>query len=386
MMAKNPAPGGPGIQPRWTRGAKDAVGTAYSTASRVWYTVANGVITECYYPTIDTPQIRDLQFLVSDGETFFHDERRNMHSSIDCMGSAALGVRITSSDPDGRYSIEKQIITDPHLSCLKVHTKFVVAPEWLGRLQLYALCAPHLQIGGYHNNGFVWEIRGRKLMGAYRENVYIAITCLPYPFEKLSCGYVGVNDGWTDLSHNFKMDWEYDSALDGNVALTGQVDLSKGYEFTLGVGFGRTAHSAAAMLLQSLSIPFEVSLKTFLDQWDRTSKRFFIAAELNDSAAPLFERSVNLLLAHEDKLYPGAMIASLSIPWGEDKGDDEIGGYHLVWTRDMVNASGSLLAVGDTAYPAALADLSCNHPARRWRLLPEFLDRRPALLDRRPAR
>src|ERR1039457_2298445 len=143
MIGKNPAPGGPGIEPRWTRGAKDAVGTAYSTASRVWYTVANGVITECYYPTIDTPQIRDLQHLVSDGETFFHDERRNMHSTIDCMGSAALGVRITSSDPDGRYSIEKQIITDPHLSCLKVHTKFVVAPEWHGRLHLYALCAPH---------------------------------------------------------------------------------------------------------------------------------------------------------------------------------------------------------------------------------------------------
>jgi len=50
------------------------------------------------------------------------------------------------------------------------------------------------------------------------------------------------------------------------------------------------------------------------------------------------ERSVNLLLAHEDKMYPGAMIASLNIPWGEEKGDEELGGYHLVWTRDMVQA------------------------------------------------
>ena len=62
----------------------------------------------------------------------------------------------------------------------------------------------------------------------------------------------------------------------------------------------------------------------------------------------LFARSVNLLLAHEDKIYPGAMIASLSIPWGEDKGDDDVGGYHLVWTRDMVNGATALLAVGDT--------------------------------------
>ena len=64
------------MPPRWTRGAKEAVGTAYSTASRVWYTVAAGILTEVYYPTIDTPQIRDLQFLITDGSTFFHDERR----------------------------------------------------------------------------------------------------------------------------------------------------------------------------------------------------------------------------------------------------------------------------------------------------------------------
>src|SRR5882762_3715735 len=71
------APGGPGIEPRWTRGAKVAVGTAYSTSSRVWYTLDHGCITEVYFPTIDSPQIRDLQFLITDGETFFHDERRN---------------------------------------------------------------------------------------------------------------------------------------------------------------------------------------------------------------------------------------------------------------------------------------------------------------------
>src|SRR5208282_5486631 len=111
---KNAAPGGPGIPPRWTRGSKDAVGTAYSTSSRIWYTLANGVVTECYYPTIDSPQIRDLQYLVSDGETFFHDERRNTVSKVELLDPGALGFKITNTDPDGRYSIEKQIISDPH--------------------------------------------------------------------------------------------------------------------------------------------------------------------------------------------------------------------------------------------------------------------------------
>jgi len=350
LAGSNPAPGGPGIPPRWTRGAKDAVGTAYAVSSRVWYTLANGVITEVYYPTIDTPQIRDIQYLVSDGETFFHDERRNMRTQLSCLETEALGFEVTNRDAEGRYSIEKQIIGDPHLSCLLIHTRFNIAPEWQGRLHLYVLCAPHLQIGGMHNNGEVVEARGRRFLMAYRDNVYLAIAA-GLPFSRLSCGYVGVNDGWTDLAHNFHMDWTYDSALDGNIALTAEIDLTRGTEFTLGMGFGHTRHNASAMVYQSLSIPFDASLRSFNDQWERTSKRFALRDNIAEHDSALFERSVNLLLAHEDKIYPGAMIASLSIPWGEDKGDDDLGGYHLVWTRDMVMGASALLAVGDTATP-----------------------------------
>jgi hypothetical protein len=84
------APGGSGIQLRWTHGAKIAVGTAYSTSSRVWYTLDAGCVTEVYYPTIDTSQIRDLQFPFTDGETFFDHERRNFTSEIDCVQSIAF--------------------------------------------------------------------------------------------------------------------------------------------------------------------------------------------------------------------------------------------------------------------------------------------------------
>jgi len=350
MTFKNPAPGGPGIPPRWTRGSKDAVGTAYSTSSRLWYTLANGVTTECYYPTIDSPQIRDLQYLVSDGESFFHDERRHMRSEIESLGPFGLGFKVTNYDREGRYKIEKQIIGDPHLSCLLVHTKFEVVPEWQGRLHLYILCAPHLDIGGWHNNGMVVHARGRQALAAHRNDKHLTIAATAH-FLRLSCGYVGVNDGWTDLSRNFTMECTYDAALDGNIALTGEIDLSGGGEFTLGMGFGHTLHNSAATLLQSLSIPFDAALKNFLDQWQRTHKRFALLEKIQKRDSTLFARSINLLLAHEDKIYPGAMIASMSIPWGEDKSDDDLGGYHLVWTRDMVNSATALLAVGDTATP-----------------------------------
>src|SRR5499427_11073330 len=96
------APGGPGIEPRWTRGTKVAVGTAYSTSGRVWYTLDYGCVTEVYYPTIDSPQIRDLQFLFTDGETFFHDERRNFDGQIDCVASEALGFKVTNREKERR--------------------------------------------------------------------------------------------------------------------------------------------------------------------------------------------------------------------------------------------------------------------------------------------
>ena len=93
MAGSNPAPGGPGFRPDGRAAAKDAVGTAYAVSSRVWYTMANGVITEVYYPTIDTPQIRDIQYLVTDGETFFHDERRHMQTHFDCVETGSTGLQ-----------------------------------------------------------------------------------------------------------------------------------------------------------------------------------------------------------------------------------------------------------------------------------------------------
>src|SRR5216684_982409 len=106
------ATGGPGIEPRWTHSAKDVVGTAYSASSRVWFTVSNGVMSEVYFPTLDRPQIRDMQYLVTDGETFFHDTHRSLESTIEYLGEHGLGVRITNAEPSGRYRIVIEAISD----------------------------------------------------------------------------------------------------------------------------------------------------------------------------------------------------------------------------------------------------------------------------------
>ena len=179
-----PAPGGPGVPPRWTRGSKEAVGTAYSSASRVWYTIAAGILTEVFYPTIDTPQIRDLQFLVTDGETFFHDERRNTRSRIDCVDDAALGFTIVNVAENDLYTIDKTVIGHPHQDCVLMRTRFAAAPDVLRGLQVYVLCAPHLEIGGWHNNAEVLDTKGGRIL------------CRPCQYSTRTSPY-GSAPGWT---------------------------------------------------------------------------------------------------------------------------------------------------------------------------------------------
>jgi glucoamylase len=349
MATRSVAPGGPGLPPRWTRGAKEAVGTAYTTASHVWYTVAAGILTEVYYPTIDTPQIRDLQFLVTDGSTFFHDERRNTRSRIACVEGAALGFNIVNTAENGRYTIRKTLIGAPYHDCVVMRTHIDAAADVLPTLQVYMLCAPHLEIGGWHNNAETLDTKAGPVLIAFKGATWMALGTTA-PILRRSCGFVAVNDGWTDLHDNIRMDWEYDAAYDGNIAVTAQVDITAG-PFTVGLAFGDTRHRAITNLFQALAHPFDTLLAHFVAEWGRTAKRFTLAASLDARASTLFERSVNLLLAHEDKSYPGAIIASMSIPWGTSKGDEELGGYHLVWTRDLVQCATALLAAGDTATP-----------------------------------
>jgi glucoamylase len=341
--------GGPGIEPRWTQGNKDGVGTAYSAASRVWFTLWNGVLTEVYYPTADRPQLRDLQLLVTDGKSFFHEEKRHLRSNTERI-TPALGYRITNTDPEERYTIVKEVIADPHLSCVLQRISLTGAPGFLSQLKVYALCAPHLEIGGWGNNACVLEAAGRELLAAEKQGTWLALGATA-PFSRLSCGYVGQSDGWTDLADNLRMDWQFDQACDGNVALIGELDLAEKPEFVLGLAFGEGMHHAVTTLLQSLATPFELQQARYLEQWERTHRHRLPLEPASGDSGSLYHSSCSLLLAHEDKSFPGALIASLSIPWGEAKGDEDTGGYHLVWVRDLVNSATGLLASGQDETP-----------------------------------
>jgi glucoamylase len=342
--------GAPGIEPRWTAARKEAVGTAYASSSRIWFTIWRGILTEVYYPTVDRAQIRDCQYLITDGDSFFHEEKRNLDPIVETLPHC-LGYKITSLEKDGRYALQKTVIADPHLSCILVKTKLICEdPVLAAKIRMYVLCSPHVGGGGHGNNASILHVNGEKFLAANKGNTWLAIGASKQ-FSKLSCGYVGHSDGWTDIQNNYQMDWTFDNAPDGNVALTGELLNVANQEFVLALAFGHGSHSAVATLLQAQNTSFDAQVARYTEQWQRAVKNRNDLGKNSSDQGRLYSASYKILMAHEDKLNPGALIASLSIPWGEAKGDEDLGGYHLVWPRDMVNSATGLLAAGNFETP-----------------------------------
>jgi glucoamylase len=357
-----PAFGAPGLEPRWTSSRKDAVSTAYSSSSKVWFTASHGTLNEIYYPTIDRPQMRDMELLFTDEQTFFHEEKRDMVYDFHYIDDEALAIRVVATDPCGRYTVTKEFITDPHHSVVLMNVKIKGDEDLLSKLKCYALLAPHLDGGGAHNSARSVEIAGSRCILAWKNQLSLAFGA-DCGFTRSSCGYVGTSDGYQDISTHMHMDWNFGQAMDGNIAIMGEIDITKHREFTIAIGFGVGHHSALSNMMQALSAPFNTHLARFIDQWHRAVSPPLLGNASTDNGK-LMRVSQSVILAHEDKSYSGAFIASASIPWGASKSDDDLGGYHLVWTRDMCQTATAMLACGrvETAL-RALVYLACTqHP------------------------
>jgi glucoamylase len=339
------------------------VGTAYSGDSPLWFTLWRGILTEAYYPTIDRPQMRDLQLMFTDGESFVHEEKRDLVPIVERIEAHALGYRIRSHPPSGGYSLVKEVLSAPHLPCLLQHVELTLSTHGHRPSSVFVLCAPHLEIGGWGNNARVYEGLGSSVLVAEKGGTWLALGTAP-GFSRASVGYVGQSDGWTDLMQHKRLAWEFDAAPDGNVALTGELRLEDAANFTIGVAFGDSIQAATASLYQSLSVPFEEQKKRFINQWRRSILRLRPVHREHHDHRDFYHGSYSLLLAHEDKMFPGAFIASLSIPWGAVNSDPDQGGYHLVWTRDMVQIALALVSAGnvDTPLRALIYLATCQRP------------------------
>lgn len=330
------AAGGPGETPSWTPAAKDGMGTSITTQSKVWFTLGGGVVNEVYYPRVDVADTHGLEFAVSDGERVWI-ESRDMTHTIARVDDSALVYRQTSRDAAGRITIAKTYVTDPERNTLLIDVT-VSAPAGDA---VYVLYHPALGNTGYGDWG---STRQGALVA--REGDIASALASSGGFSETSNGFAGVNDGYSDLLEHHRLTWHYASADSGNVVQAARI--TRPAHFTLALGFGASPDDAIGAARGSLQRGFAAARAAYVRGWSAYLRT------LRPVTAPYrreFQLAAMVVRAHEDKTYRGAIIASMSIPWGFAVSSDKpnVGGYHLVWARDLYEAATSLMVAGDTA-------------------------------------
>jgi glucoamylase len=335
------APGAPGLSPTWTSSAKQIVGTAL-TDSRIWFTVGHGIVNEVYYPRVDIPQIRDLGFIVADDEGFWIEVKRLHEHTVTTEEVGVPAVIIRHTHP--RFELQVRITPDPERDVLLLEVQL----QGDETLSVYALLAPHLGGSGNDNVASVSRYRGRRVLWAEQGPFGLALVAVDAQqrdaIRRSSVGYVGFSDGWQDFAHNNSMHWQYEQAGPGNVALMGKLPRYA----VMALGFATSRQAAATLAISALLQPFALTWQQQVADWRRWHDHCVVNdpkyAALPESIRTQVQISSMVLRVHQDKIYPGAMVASLSIPWGNSK--DDIGGYHLVWPRDLVECAGALTVLG----------------------------------------
>jgi len=330
------APGGPGALPSWTPASKDGLGTSLTTASKVWFTLEGGILTEVYYPRVDMADVHGLEFAVSNGKRVWI-ESRDMRHTITRIDSRALLYRQTSSDSAGRFTITKTYSTDPQRNTLLIDVAYSAPAGY----KLFVIYEPALKNVGYGNFGATQD----GALVSWKEDVASALVSSG-GFAETSNGYAGVNDAYTDLMLHHGITWKYSRADSGNVVQVARIATPA--HFTLALGFGGTPQAAMAEARSSLKTGFAAARTAYAEGWHK-----YLAGLRHVDAAyeKEFQLAAMVVRAHEDKTYPGAIIASMSIPWGYAVPADKptVGGYHLVWARDLYEAATSLMVAGDSA-------------------------------------
>jgi glucoamylase len=370
------APGAPGAPSYFDLARKDCVGTAAGTGSKVWYTVADGVLSDVYEPTIDNTNVSTLQYVVTDGSTFTDMQTRDMTYTV-AADPTGMACTVTSTDAKHGFRLITTYLTDPASDTVLMHTTLQDSPGSdtnLAGLHLYARLDAHVNGNGGGgtenagaNTGVVDTSAGSPVPVIFSTNTvtdavnrnyavptYMALEATSD--QAASVGYEGTaSDGLTQLDATHALT-SYTSAPDGHIVATEDVTPASGHEVTLALGFGRNQAQSVSVAETSLSHPFVLTAAKYLLGWaayDAGLRRPTAQASLDRN----YYLSANVLKASEDKTYPGAIVASLASPWGQSvpagvtsNGEPSyFGSYREVFSRDLYEIFTGLMADGDVA-------------------------------------
>ncbi|GAB3488870.1 glucodextranase DOMON-like domain-containing protein [Flexivirga lutea] len=367
------APGGPGTLSRFDLARKDCVGTA-AGGSKVWYTVANGVLSDVYEPTIDNSDVQSLQYVVTDGDTFTDLQSRDLSYTV-AADSTGMKCTVTATSKHG-YRLTTTYVTDPARDSVVMHTKLSATPGSrldVNDLSVYARLDAHVNGnggGGSDNGGAdtgtvtggVPVIHDTDTVSQATNRTYAVPTFMALTAARhgaASVGYAGTgSDGLQQLDAGHDLGTTYTSAPDGHIVATEDVTPHRGQDITLSLGFGRSEQGAVDAARGSVSRAFAGVAAAYTNTWrtyDRGLKQPARSATAQERAA--YWLSANVLKASEDKTFPGATVASLASPWGQAvSAGDLVGGkpvyfgsYREVFARDLYETATGFLADGDIA-------------------------------------
>ena len=342
QTGNNLAPGAPGRDAQWASAGKTGVGTSNTLESKVWFTLRDGALTEVYYPTVDIANVRMLELIVVGGSTeqpLVELESADTNHRTEILDPRSLSFRQVNTSRSGAYVITKTYTTDPERHTVLVDVRFENRSGQ--QLSLYVYYDPALGNSGMHDSA--WTEQGALLASdADKSSALISSA----GFEETANGYFETSDGLTQLRSGGRITNPYVRASDGNVVQLARVSTSA--PFTLALGFGREPEEALRNARASLSKGFERARAEYEAGWREYVKTLRRVAAKYQAQ---YDMAAMVLKAHEDKTFRGAMIASLSVPWGGGPNANEpnVGGYHLVWSRDLYQVATAFYALGDKA-------------------------------------
>lgn len=354
-----PGPPYPGAKSTWTEADKTGFGTARTRASRTWFTLQAGRVSEVFYPDLSTPSVRALELVVSDGSTFT-DRAADMTHEVSRPDGRSLRFTQVSTEREGRYRVTQQYVADPRRSSVAVSVRLESLDG--ASYDLYALHDPALANTGMNDTG---RTVGDVLAATdAKRRISSALVARPR-FDRTSNGYQATTDGWRDLREDHVLDTRRRSAsAPGNVVQIGRVrdvtGLTGAQDATLALGFGRKSGVA----IRTARDTVRTSWTTIAARYDAGWHRYLRGLKrVPDAAADVrrqYLASALVLAAAEDKAHPGAIVASPSAPWvwGDEVKDlsSPSGAYHLVWARDAYEFGTALWAVGDRAAARRVVD------------------------------
>lgn len=338
------APGGPGKDAQWATAAKQGVGTSATAKSKVWFTLAQGVLTEVYYPDVTVANVHLLQFIVVNPKTKkVETEQDDAIHQIRVTRPDSLTFQQINTAKSGEWKITKTYVTDPSRDVVAIDIQFRRSnPNFV----LYLYFDPSIGNSGMGDN-----VRGagNKIL-AYEKDVYSALFVPTNIVSDFTVGFAGVNDGLDDLRKHGRFVDKRSGMNGGNLAATARM---KSDDFMVSLGFGRTESEAwnnaeylhpddrKSRVFEEIQSTYEKGWADYVKTLPRVDAKY--QAQFNMAAMQL--------KAHEDKANPGANIASMSVPWGGGANANEpnIGGYHLVWSRDLYQVFTAFMAIGDRA-------------------------------------